>query len=255
MITNDTTNNTDNEEFAEYEEVEDFSVTDDSDDADDSDMGDDYDDVINNDFDDVLQLTEYTDKNELRQSDSYVVAEYVNIEIANVSLNHQKIAKNIVGKITKFILDFNDIDLSDDHKSYLKEVAKLQVSQLADLLSLVEINKQMLENMVRRVNSVQAEDYAMIQTYISLSNQHLKLYKDLQNTYKNIPAVLRKMRTDVIDSNNLLEPGKTGDEVITENFGETQFNNSKQMLKQIKERKEQKALQLLEQQQQNKNPE
>jgi hypothetical protein len=243
------------------EEVEDFSVTDDSDqddldDEDDSEMGDDYNDVINTDFDDVLQLTEYTDKNELRQSDSYVVAEYVNIEIANVSLNHQKIAKNIVGKITKFILDFNDIDLSDDHKSYLKEVAKLQVSQLADLLSLVEINKQMLENMVRRVNSVQAEDYAMIQTYISLSNQHLKLYKDLQNTYKNIPAVLRKMRTDVIDSNNLLEQGKTGDEVITENFGESQFNNSKQMLKQIKERKELKAQQLLEQQQQqNKNPE
>ena len=66
------------------------------------------------------------------------------------------------------------------------------------MLSLVEMNKQMIRNIQRRVNATQAEDYALIQTYNQLLNQHIKLYKELQQTYKNIPATLKKMKADVL---------------------------------------------------------
>lgn len=189
---------------------------------------------ISNDFDEVLQLTEYSGTEELRSSNAYVQAEYESINIVEVNNNHSKIAKSIVQKITKFILDFNDVQLTDEHKSYLKAVANLQLNQLTDLLSLTAINKQMLDNMVRRVNAVQAEDYAMLAVYNTLANQHLKFHKELQNTYKNIPTLLRKMRLDVMDTENLLE--SKNDDIVTEDSGVLLFNNTKQLLKTMKEK-------------------
>lgn len=185
-------------------------------------------------FDEVLQLTEYVDGEGFGNSPAYIAAEYTNIDVVQSNINHQKIAKNIVQKITKFIFDFNDVQLTEDHKRYVKAIADLQVTHLTDLLSLTAINKQMLDNMVRRVNAVQAEDYAMINVYNQLANQHLKFHKELQNTYKNIPTLIKKMRMDVMDTDNLLE--KPTDEVITEDYGELQFNNTKDMLKTLKEK-------------------
>ena len=92
----------------------------------------------------------------------------------------------------------------------------------------------MINNIVRRVNSVQAEDFAMIATYNSLLNQHLKLMKELQNTYKAIPGVLKKMKTEVICNQELLD-GENSNEVISDKYGETQFNDQKQLLKKLKE--------------------
>ena len=189
---------------------------------------------ISDNFDEVLQLTEYSGTDELRSSNAFVQAEYETINIVEVNNNHSKIAKSIVQKITKFILDFNDVQLTDEHKTYLKAVANLQLNQLTDLLSLTAINKQMLDNMVRRVNAVQAEDYAMLSVYNTLANQHLKFHKELQNTYKNIPTLLRKMRLDVIDTENLLE--NKNDDIVTEESGVLLFNNTKQLLKKMKEK-------------------
>lgn len=210
------------EEIEDVEEIEDFEIPD------------------SENFDEVLQLTEYVGTNELRQSDSYVIAEYDNIDIAGVNKQHKTRARQLVNNITKFILDFDDISLSEDHKKYIQSVANLQLEQLTDMLSLVAINKMMLENMVRRINSVQAEDYAMINTYNNILNQHLKLHKELHNTYKNIPATLRKMRLDILENPENMLSGGRNDEIgdtVTENFGETHFNNSKQLLKKLKEAK------------------
>lgn len=211
----------------EDEEIEIYDFDDDSDD--DSQETEEY----NDNFEEVLQLTEYVGTDEARSSNVYVQAEYKNIDVVQVNINHQKIAKNIVQKITKFILDFNDVTLNVEHQKYIKSVAELQVSHLSDLLSLTAINKQMLDNMVLRVNSVQAEDYAMLTVYNTLANQHLKFHKELQNTYKNIPSMLRKMRLDVMDPENLLE--KASDEgIVVEDSGVTQFNNTKELLKTMK---------------------
>ena len=99
----------------------------------------------------------------------------------------------------------------------------------------------MLDNIVRRVNAVQAEDYAMIQTYNNLVTQHLKLIKELQSSYKSIPGVLKKMRTEVLcnqELGDLIGQGSADEEVISTDYGTTQFNNTKQLLKTLKEKNE-----------------
>lgn len=181
-----------------------------------------------------MELTTYTNNDTgLSQfsTNFNVVAQYDKIDIFKTDKDHQKFAKGFVQKISKLIDEFSDLELSDEHNQYIKDVGKLQLDNLADMLSLVTINRQMLNNIVHRINAVQAEDYAMISTYTNLMNQHMKLVKELQNTYKNIPAVLKKMRTEVVTNQELLE----NNEVITENYGETQFNNHKMLLKKLRD--------------------
>ena len=189
----------------------------------------------NEDFGEVLQLTAYEGGglSDLSStlSDFNVVAQYDKIDIVKTDKTHQAFAKKYVQKINKLITEFDDLDLSEEHAQYVKDVAQLQLENLADMLSLVDINRQMLNNIVHRINAVQAEDYAMISTYTSLMNQHMRLVKELQNTYKNIPQVLKKMRTEVITKPELLE----NNEVITEDYGTTQFNNQKMLLKKLRE--------------------
>ncbi len=184
-------------------------------------------------FDDVLTLTEYTGGGLVsNENTDFVVAEYEKIDVINIDKEQQLTAKRFVSKITKFILDFNDVKLTKAHEDYIKQVGSLQLANLTDLLTLVEVNKQMISNIVARVNAVQAEDYAIINAYNNLVNQHLKLIKEASNLYKSIPNVMKKMRADVL-SNQELEASNENDELITEDYGEKQFNNSKQMLKAI----------------------
>lgn len=190
----------------------------------------------NNNFDEVLQLTAYEPTSDVStySTDFNVVAQYDKIDIVKTDKQHQAFAKKYVQKINKLITEFDDLDLSEEHAQYVKDVAQLQLENLADMLSLVDINRQMLNNIVHRINAVQAEDYAMISTYTSLMNQHMRLVKELQNTYKNIPQVLKKMRTEVITKPELLD----NNEVITEDYGTTQFNNQKALLKKLREEHE-----------------
>lgn len=191
-------------------------------------------------IDEVLQLTEYNGSL-VQNNNSYgVVAEYNNIDVENISAKHKKQAENFVGKITKFILEFNDVELSPAHRGYIKQVANLQLGHLQDLLELIDINKQMLNNIVRRVNATQVEDYAVINTYNSLVNQHLKLIKEVQNSYRGIPNVLKKMKADIM-CNQELDGNSSNDEVITEDSGVTQFNNQKQMLRALIEKRKGKT--------------
>lgn len=190
------------------------------------------------DFSEVLELTEYNNGMLATNNDKLFVAQYDDIKTIEISQKHKKFAQNFVGKITKFVLDFNDVELSEGHKSYIKSVGKLQMDHLVDLLSLVDMNKQMINNIVNRVNSTQAEDYVIISSYNNLINQHLKLIKELQNTYKSIPNTLKKMKADILCNQELEENAlPTGDELITENFGETHFNNGKQLNQILAERK------------------
>lgn len=188
-------------------------------------------------FDEVLQLTQYTDSNLVpSNSDKYIVAEYNDVKVVEIEKRHTLEAKSFVNKITKFVLDFNDIELTKEHKAYIKQVGELQLQHLADLLYLVDVNKQIINNIVSRVNATQAEDYAIIQSYNNLVNQHLKLIKEASNLYRSIPSTMKKMRADVLCDQDLTSYDGD-DEVITENMGITQFNNSKQMLKSMLEKR------------------
>ncbi len=215
----------DTEEFDEIDEEE--IITDES--------------VIENEnFDEVLQLTEYNDSLVHANNDSeYNIAEYKPIETVNISNKHKKFATAFVKKITGFVLEFNDVVLTEKHKKYLTDVGKLQIQHLEDLLSLTDMNKQMISNIVARVNATQAEDYVIINSYNNLINQHLKLIKELQNSYKSIPTIIKKMKTEILCNQELGEhvPGED-EELITEDFGTNQVNNSKQLHTLLKNRKE-----------------
>jgi hypothetical protein len=191
-------------------------------------------------FTEVLELTQYDDKNLPANNDKFFVAEYNDVQVVELEKKHKQAAKSFVNRITKFILDFNDVTLSVEHEKYIKQVGALQLQHLEDLLYLVDVNKQMLNNIIARVNATQAEDYAIINSYNNLANQHLKLIKELQNTYKSIPNVLKKMKADVLCNQELSDDGNPEDEVITSEFGESQFNNSKQMLRAMIEKRNQK---------------
>ena len=186
------------------------------------------------DFGEVLSLTEYMGGGTVRDvSQDFVVAEYNKIDTQNIDKQTQLVAKKFVSKITKFILEFNDVQLDDAHKNYIKQVGALQLSNLQDLLTLIEINKQMISNIVARVNATQAEDYTIINSYNNLLNQHLKLIKEVTTMYKSIPSVMKKMRADILSNQELENQNNENEELITENYGEKQFNNSKQLLRTI----------------------
>jgi hypothetical protein len=193
-------------------------------------------------FDEVLTLTQFNDNptDIVTNDNPGIVAEYREINTVEIATKHKKQAKSFVNKITKFILDFDDIDLTTEQQSYLKSVGAMQIEHLQDLLELVDVNKQMLNNIIARVNVTQAEDYSILNTYNNLANQHLKFIKELQNTYKAIPAVLKKMRTEVVCNQELGEGKGDGSEVMGEDYGDTQFNDTKALLRQLVEEEEAK---------------
>lgn len=190
-------------------------------------------------FDEVLQLTEYDNGQLAPTQNDFVVAEYHKIDTTQITKNQQKIAKVFIDKVTKFITDFDDVQLTADHEIYLKQVGRLQLQNLTDLLTMAEMNKGMINNIVEIVNTTQAEDYAIINSYNMLVNQHLKLIKELTNLYKSIPSTMKKLRADVLTNQELLGETNKHPEMITEDYGDSQFNNSKELLKKlIEERKE-----------------
>jgi len=196
------------------------------------------------DFDDVFELTKYSASDVSTESDSFIVAEYDNIEVNAVTINQTKIAKKFVQEVRKLVKSHSTNDLPAEFDTYLKSVADLQLSQLADLLTMFTMNREMLGNMVKRINATQADDYALIQGYTQLVQQQLKLHKELQTTYSNIPAIMKKMVIDIDD--NVIDKNAVVNPVISESYGSNQFNNSKEMLNNLRKKQAEKKAKLAE---------
>lgn len=158
-------------------------------------------DFVDEDTGEILQLSEYVEPS--ANNNLLVVAEYENIDVVNIDKKTKKIAQDLTNKIVKFITDFDDVVLTEEHRKYIAEVGKLELSSLQDLLMLTEYNKGIIANMVHRINSVQAEDYAMIASYNQLINNQIKLNKELSTKYKSIPAVIKRMKAEVLCNQEL----------------------------------------------------
>lgn len=188
---------------------------------------------------DILHLTPIENGN-MTPSSYGVVAEYHDVDIVSITKKQQDFAHDFIKKIEKFVLGFNDVQLTEAHREYVEQVGMLQLQNLSDLMVLTDANKQMIANLVARINATQAEDYTIIATYNNLVNQHIKLMRELSTVYKAIPSVMKKMRNEVLTEGDVdgsqVMPG-----VVTEHYGETQFNNSKELIKILKEKKEQKS--------------
>ena len=195
---------------------------------------------------DVLTLVPYetnTSSSELSQSMGYFgSSEYKDIDTALLTSKQEAEARSFVSKVENFIVRLSeqtsDSALNDSLRDYIQHVGTLQFHSLSDLMSLVSINKMMLENVVARINASQAEDYAIIQTYSNLVNQHIKLSRELSTIYKSIPSTIKKMVQEVTNEQNTELDDSVQRAIITQDYGETQFNSSKELLKTLREQQE-----------------
>ena len=186
--------------------------------------------------DEILSLTEYV--NPESNNNISVISEYNDISVININNSSKKIASDLVKKITNFIISFDDVELNKEHKNYLKEVGNLEIATLEDLLTITNYNKQMIDNIVLRINSVQAEDYAMIQSFTSLVNNHMKLMKDLQSKYKAIPSVIKRMKAEIM-CNQELGKDETDYKKLQEEVEQTtEIASNKELLKRLREKRE-----------------
>lgn len=192
------------------------------------------------DYDEVIQLTEYTGAGAMPTfgggADFGAIAQYDQIDVGNLETKYKGLAKNFTDKVKTFVMTMNDEELSQEHKEYMEAVAEIQMSSLADLLYLCAINKQMINNVVNRINATMVEDYAIIQSYTSLVKQHMMLIKDLMTHFKSIPGIMKRLKTEVI-TDQLLPEGHDGENLpSSESFmkgEENEFNNRKDMLRKL----------------------
>jgi hypothetical protein len=185
----------------------------------------------------VLSLTEWDSGGASNDNSNSIQinAEYLPIEITEISKNTRIKTKSFVNKVTKFILDLNGDGISDETKAYLKDVAEIQVNNISDLSYILHTNKQLLDNILRRINATQADDFVTINLYSTLVTQHLKLSKELNTAYKDLPSVMKRMKAEVESDREFLgEIDSEKNQLITESFGETQFNSQKQLLEALR---------------------
>ena len=184
----------------------------------------------------ILSLTEYV--NPESNNSLSVVAEYNNIDVINIDKKSQKTAQELVRKITNFIVNFDDVELTEEHQKYLKNVGDLELTTLKDLLTITEYNKQMINNIVFRINSVQAEDYAMIQSYTSLVNNHMRLMKDLQIKYKTIPGVIKRMKAEILCNQELGKDENDYKRLEQEVEQNIEISSNKDMIRELRRKRE-----------------
>lgn len=188
------------------------------------------------DSDEILSLTEYV--NPESNNSLSVIAEYNDINVVNIDKKSKKTAQDLVRKITKFIIEFDDVELTKEHESYISDVGSLEISSLQDILTITEYNKQMINNIVLRINSVQAEDYAMIQSYTSLVNNQMRLMKDLQSKYKAIPSVIKRMKAEILCNQELGKDENDYKRLEQEIEQTTEIASNKDMIKRLRAQRE-----------------
>lgn len=201
-----------------------------------------YDDSDDN-FEEVVQLTEYLPENgqtgmtpqRYAGASMQVVAEYTPVDLTEIDEKSQKQAKTLVNKIKEYIIKYSPTELDQAKQDYLNAVAELEISGLADMIQLCMMNKVMISNLVNKVNDTFGEDFAAIQSYTNLVNLHMKLMKDLQVRYKNIPTLMKRMKTDIETEQVLSDEDPVSNDVISDKYGETQFNSGRELYNKLTE--------------------
>lgn len=181
-------------------------------------------------FAEVLELTSF-DALPAKNDNIFAVAKYDTIDSVNISKTATAEAKRLVQRITNFIIEFGDVELTETHQKYLKNVQDIEIQNLADFMRMALMNNAMINNIVERVNATTAEDYAIIQSYTNLLNLQMKIRKEITQIYTAIPTRIKKMKAEVICNQEI--GVAEDDELITEDSGITQFSSQKQLLKKL----------------------
>lgn len=168
---------------------------------------------------------------------NYNDAEYNQVEPLKITEKQTKLANKFVTDITKFITKLGDVDLNEQHKNYIKVVGNLKISNLTELLTMREMNKSIMVNLVNSINSTNGEDIMVIQSYNSLLNTQMKLIKETDQFINAVPTDIKKLRNDVLTQEQL-EKMDSVDDSLLDVTNQNVHNNTKQLLMQIKAKKE-----------------
>lgn len=182
----------------------------------------------------ILSFTEYVDFNSTNSLS--VITEYDNIDVVNIDKKSKKIAQDLVSKITKFIIEFDDVELTEQHQKYITEVGKLELTGLHDMLMLCEYNRALLKNMIHRINSVQAEDFAAITSYNQLINTQMRLNKELSVKYKSIPSVIKRMKAEILCNQELGKDENNYERINEEINTNLNITSQKELIRQLREK-------------------
>lgn len=186
---------------------------------------------LDDEYSNVLELTAYDDNGKTSETGiiGFTEAEYNEIKITEINSTQKKAAKSFIDKVANFIKKLDDVTANEEHKAYIEQTAKLQLNGLYDLMVLQELNKKMIENIVIRINSVNADDYSLIMNYNKLVDQHIKLISETQKMISNIPKKLKEMRNDILNESDF---GSIDDDDDDNNS----YSSSKDLLKNIRDR-------------------
>ena len=91
-------------------------------------------------FDEVIQLTQYDGGISSDNNQYGVIAEYNSIDLVPLKASCEKQAKEFTTLVNNLVTSFNDVELTEEHKAYLKSVSNLQMTNLKDFLYMVELS-------------------------------------------------------------------------------------------------------------------
>lgn len=200
--------------------------------------------IIDDDFSEVLVLTN-SDEDEVMStsfsgSKLMNTAEFEEINTVSITEKQTKLADKFVTEVSKFIKKIDDIELSVAHKKYIDTVAELKITNLAELLIMRDINKQFLMNIVNQINQSGGEDFVLINNYTTLVKTQSELIKTTNSLVNSIPNEIKALRNDILSNKELMNADKS-DLDNTVIASKNTHNNGKSLLKQINEMKDLRA--------------
>lgn len=194
--------------------------------------------IIDDNFDEVLELTSVSESSvistDFSGSSNMMLSEYKQIDSITITEKQTKLAQKFIKEVSSFIKNCDDVNLSANHKKFIDTIADLKLANLADLLILREMNKELIANIILQINSTGGEDFVLINNYIALSKNQQELVKNTNSLINSLPNEMKNLRNDILTQNELSNADKSDlSDVVSPS--QNVHNNGKTLLKQIQQ--------------------
>lgn len=195
-----------------------------------------YDDV---DDAEVLNLSSYDGNSNVPASggDWGVSAEYHTVNVVETTKRSKVLAKDFVSKVSKILMKLDETK-TPEMTSYMKTFSEINVNKISDLAFMVDSNRQLIENVIHRINSTNGEDFVTFKLYSELVNTHLKLQKELQLSYNELPSMFKRAKAEMLTDEQQF--GMSADSNILVDEESNEFRTQKDLIASLRAEKARK---------------